>query len=491
MIQYLEMVGIRRTTVIILCLGAFLLGLASARFKFGFEIWWLAPAVALSVLSRRKSPKLFIVGIILVTFLTGWWRGAVYTQKLADYQPLFGKLITIEGTAGDDAVYAKQSQLGFTLTNATVIAPYEQQLVGQISAAGFGEHMIYRGDRVQVTGRLYPTRGSKQARLSFASLHTVQHHKSFIETIRHNFVAGIQTALPEPVASFALGLLIGQRSTLPIEVTAVLMAVGLTHIVAVSGYNLTILTDASQRLAGKRSRYQTTVISLSFVALFVLLVGSSPSITRAALVSTIGIIGWYFGRTVRPLLLILLVAALTAAYYPIYLWSDAGWYLSFLAFFGVLIVAPLVAKRISQPDKKPRAMTMLVIETMCAQLMTVPITLFIFGQTSAVALIANVLVVPFVPLAMLLSLFAGIGGMFVPAFSGLIAWPARILLTYMLDIATIFSRIPHVVIERSISPFQMIYMYGLVVVVASILWAKTRSKYAIIQDELNDENELR
>src|SRR5207342_3567458 len=96
---------------------------------------------------------------------------------------------------------------------------------------GYGETMVYRGDRLEVSGSLYPTRGASQATVSFAELHKVGASSSGIDTVRRKFTAGMQSALPEPLASFGLGLLVGQRNTLPADLTQALLMVGLTHII--------------------------------------------------------------------------------------------------------------------------------------------------------------------------------------------------------------------------------------------------------------------
>jgi competence protein ComEC len=218
------------------------------------------------------------------------------------------------------------------------------------------------------------------------------------------------------------------------------------------------------------------------VLVFIVLVGNSPSIMRAALVSFISIITWYYGRNIRPVLLILLVAAITAGINPIYLWSDIGWYLSFLAFFGVLVLAPLIIRRISH-RKQPKLITLVLVETIAAQVMTMPIIIYIFGRASLVSIPANLLVVPFVPLAMLLALIAGVCGMIASTASGVIAVPARLILTYMLDVANLFSRIPHVVMERSMGLVQMLYMYCLLGGVVVILGLKNGDKHGRLTDK--------
>src|SRR3954470_8823983 len=103
--------------------------------------------------------------------------------------------------------------------------------------------------------------------------------------------------------------------------------VGLTHIIAVSGYNLTIILHASRRVLGKRSKRMSTFLSLSLIVVFLLLAGASASIVRAAIVSVLSIWASYYGRGFKPLNLLALTAAITALANPVYVWSDLSWYL--------------------------------------------------------------------------------------------------------------------------------------------------------------------
>lgn len=96
-------------------------------------------------------------------------------------------------------------------------------------------------------------------------------------------------SLPEPLASIALGLLVGQRNTLPANLTQALLMVGLTHIIAVSGYNLTILLQAARKLLGDHSKVLSTAAALVLVFGFLLVAGASASIVRAAVISILGL----------------------------------------------------------------------------------------------------------------------------------------------------------------------------------------------------------
>jgi competence protein ComEC len=381
-------------------------------------------------------------------------------SHVRELQSLAERKVTVVATATSDSIYGKNSQIQITGNHISMTEPYQKQLAGSFKLSGFGEQMIYRGDKVKVTGKIYPSRGSNQATIAYAQLEKISTGHSWYVDLNRRFSAGMQNALPEPIASFAMGLLIGQRVNLPAAITAALTAVGLVHIVAVSGYNLTIIVRAVGRLK-LGSKYQKLIVSLGLIAAFVMITGFSASIVRAALVSVLSLWAWFYGRRLKPLVLISLAAAVTALWNPFYVWGDLSWYLSFLAFFGVLVISPLVSARLFK--KQPRLLTMVLLETLSAEIMTLPLILMTFGQLSIIALVANLLIVPLVPLAMLFSAVAGTVGMLAPQIAGWFALPARLLLTYMLDIVHILSSIPSVLIHRAISTGYMIAVYSVVV----------------------------
>jgi competence protein ComEC len=458
-----------------------LLGVGLARTEYAFQWYWCWCAGLFVLLAWRKHSWLTLVIVLLFGISCGWWRGSVYLQRLAVYDEVQYQKITITARAMNDALYGKTKQLAFDANYITLSDGRE--LTGKIQLSGFGVNAVFQGDEVEATGSLYPGYGAYQGRMSFAVLHVNAHHPTAIEIIRQRFTAGMQTALPEPLAPFVMGLLVGQRATLPENIKDDLTKVGLTHIIAVSGYNLTIILHASKRLLGRQSKRIATFLSLGLIASFLLLTGASASIVRAAIVSVLSIAAGYYGREFKPLNLIFLAAAITAWANPVYVWSDLSWYLSFLAFFGVMIVSPLVQAR-WPAGWHQSLLGGVALESICASIMTEPFILHIFGQMSLVSLPANVLVVTLVPLAMLLGLIAGLAGMFMSNFAGWLAWPAVLLLNYMLDIAHILAGLPHIFVQnRSLSLAGMLGLYMVVACVTLVLRRKTKaSKTAIITD---------
>ncbi len=464
----------RRTTLI--CVGclALLVGIGLAKtVSFYPSPWFLFGLAATFLVKKRNLTTLSLV--IIGGLLIGLWRGSIYEQKLADLHSITGQQIFIEATATSDAAYGNNQQLNFT-ANKVHLLPSGKSLSGNFLISGFGLNMVYRGDTVRVSGKLYSANGSYQARMSYAQLSLAAGDTSWVNKLTRRLSAGMQNALPEPMASFSLGLLIGQRSNLPKNILNQLTAVGLIHIVAVSGYNVTILARAAARLR-LRSKYQQLMLSLALIGLFVLITGFSASIVRAALVSALSLWAWFYGRNIKPYVLIAFSAALTGVINPFYVWGDMSWYLSFLAFFGVLIIAPIIQKRLF--TKEPKLVLGVVLETLSAELMTLPLIMLVFGQFSLVALIANVLVVPLIPVAMLLSAIAMCAGTLVPQLAGWLAWPADILLTYMLDIVHLLASIPSALTHPAISPYSMVLLYGLIVMILLSATHAVRSKKTI------------
>jgi competence protein ComEC len=467
--QQFRYVRIRQTTLVFIFCLMFLIGVGIAHTGVLLDSnWWLVSLAGLLFCLKKRTvwAALFVVvfGLSL-----GWWRGGLYMQKMAAYDHYFYQKVTIIGRAMDDSAYGNNTQQTFDAHNV-IVESTGHQLTGKVKISGLGFPAAYTGDDFRATGKLYPSRGSYQAQMSYANVEFTGHHPSIVSNLRRDFAAGMESALPEPLGSFGMGLLIGQKANLSDGVYSALLMVGLVHIIAVSGYNLTIILRATEGLLKKHSKRLSTLLALALIGVFLLFAGGSASIVRAAVVSVLAIAAAYYGRKPKPLVLLMLAAAITAWANPFYVWTDVSWYLSFLAFFGVMVVAPLVLTRLPKSAGNSLVFTV-AVESLCAELMTLPYVLHVFGQMSFVAIIANVLVVALVPLAMLLCLVAGLAGMVVPAIAGWFALPARLLLTYMLDIANVLSRIPHVFAQNLSLPLsQLLLLYAALGLVVFVIW---------------------
>ncbi|PSO43545.1 hypothetical protein BRC20_01320, partial [Candidatus Saccharibacteria bacterium QS_8_54_8] len=125
-------------------------------------------------------------------------------------------------------------------------------------------------------------------------------------------------------------------------------------------------------------------------------------------------------------------------------------------------------------ERQPGALTQLLIETFCAQIMALPIIMLIFDELSLLALPANMIILPFIPFAMLLTFVAALGGVFAPAIVGWFAWPADWVLTTMLYIIDWLAGVPWASIQLSLSPWQLVGVYGAIGIWLTVMRLRVR-----------------
>lgn len=434
---------------------------------------WLIVALGLLFLCGKKSLVLAVPAVIIAGLLFGVWRGGAVRAELQNYQKIIGQKAAIQGQIDEDVLYDDQGRLDMRLKNVTVGG---YSLPGQVRIKTFAPVNVERGDIVLASGKVQDGFGNYQAAIYYAEVTVLEAGSSWIDTLRGQFAASVYTNLPDPQASLGLGFLVGMQSGLPDDLQNQLRALGLTHIVVASGYNLTILVRLGRRIFERFSKYQAAVVGAGLIAGFVAVTGFSPSMSRAALVTGLALAAWYWGRRINPAVLLAVAAAITASLSPLYLWSDLGWWLSFLAFAGVLLLAPLLQQRLFGKQKL-KFLGQVVIETISAQILTLPLLLMVFGELPLLSVLANVLVVPLIPLAMLLTFIAGLSGLLLPFAAPYIALPATWFLGYITELVRLFGQIPWAVAPLPISPLVMLGCYAAILATGIILQRKTKHHF--------------
>lgn len=450
-------------------IGAFLLGSCIGLF-FGNRFEPANLLIALTALTAitayKKRGWSLAVACLLLGLLLGLWRASVFHSSVMQYEEYFGGTVVVTGKVSDDPGYNEKKLIEFHLAD---VAIDNKKLPGRVRIRTQNAYSVKRGDIVEARGSLRKTLGtSRQASISYGTVRVVSKNTSYVEKVRTRFFAAVFSSLPEPQASLGLGYLAGVRAALPAEFATALSVVGLTHIVAVSGYNLTILVQFVKRLFEKRSAFQTVFFSSLLLIGFLLITGWSPSITRAAIIASFSLLAWYYGRRFQPLIIILLGAAITAYINPLYIWGDVGWYLSFLAFTGVLLVAPLVLYFIGNIGGN--LFVKILVETLSAQLMTAPYIASIFGNVSLISPLANILVVPFIPFAMLGVFLTGIAGVISPMLGLWVAVPARAIMTVTVWIVERLAAIPWALTKLDLAFATTLLLYCCLVVVIVAGW---------------------
>lgn len=271
--------------------------------------------------------------------------------------------------------------------------------------------------------------------------------------LKEGLAGNLARALPEPQAALAQGILLGLRTFIPQELMDAFNRSGTTHIIVISGYNLTLLAGylvrAGQPLVGRR---RALWLSLGAISLYTLLVGAQPPVVRAALMSAIFILGTYLGRQAQATIALALAAATMTAFQPLLLW-DVSFQLSFAATAGLIFISPVLQGALQRLWRPPgrkvggpaarihRSLIENLAVTAAATAAVLPLLLVNFQRLSLVAPLANLLVLPALPGIMLTgALVAGLG--FLSPLGQVLGWVAWPFLTYMTAMVELLGRLP-------------------------------------------------
>lgn len=247
---------------------------------------------------------------------------------------------------------------------------------------------------------------------------------ALLDNFLNVFSRPLEKFLPQPEAGLAIGMLFGKTDSLSANMQEMFSRTGLTHIMAVSGSNVTIIGQyfflAALSLGMWRGK--ASWMAAIGITLFVLMVGFPASAIRAGIMALLSLWARSIGRFSSAWRALVFASALMVAFNPLILRFDAGFQLSVLATAGMISLNPVACAYVSK-GKGKRFLWEIFSTTCSAQLFVYPLIAYSFGSVSVVALLANMLVLPVVPLAMAFSLLVSLGG----ALNGFLGGAAAIL----------------------------------------------------------------
>lgn len=422
--------------------------------------YWVFVVIITILISFAVRRTYFMVIIFAAGIILAGHNISVFNAEFRQIDKFIGQTVELRGVITEDAdISEKQISLRLQaseMNNEAVAAKIYASLSTRESAPR-------RSDEIILRGKLSEGFGVFSGTIFRADIIGINKKPDFVRDVRDNFANKIREYISSPAVDLGLGYLLGQKNALPSDLGVALKAVALTHIVVASGYNLTVLVRFSRRIFTDISKRLSVIFSASLIIFFVLLVGFSPSMVRAGIVALLSLLLWYFGRKIQPLFLLILVAAITLLLNPGNIY-DLGWQLSFASFFGVMVVSPLLKAYFFGDQEDLASLKQILLETISAQLATLPIILHIFGGFSPVSILANLAVLPFVPLAMALTFAVGVASYIWPFLSVIFAFLASLVLEYSVMAINFFAEISVVRLEQEISFAVVVALYlGLIV----------------------------
>ncbi len=281
--------------------------------------------------------------------------------------------------------------------------------------------------------------------------------------------------LPEPQSSLAVGILLGLQSSIPDDVYTTFSATGTSHILVISGWNITIIATALYSLASRLRLSKGTAFwaILGTIWIYVLFVGASPTVIRAAVMGSIVALAQCLDRRAHAWTTLFVACWAMTLLNPQTLW-DLGFQLSALATAslfafgkGTEVMLNHTFLRAGWLDWAREALT----ATLAAQILALPLILYQFGNLSIIAPLANVALLPVVPYAMLFGGIALLGGMVSLSVGQWLALPAYAFLSWLTKGADLFANLPYAAVQIPPFPLWVLLAYY-AIVVGTWLWNK-------------------
>lgn len=420
---------------------AWMLGIVAAHYLRPAPLWLLGGAGLglLAALAARGRPR--AAAALALCAALGALR---YAAGLPEIGPSSVAALVGQGElalVGSVAADPRRSEDGQRLTVAVegVVRGGATQPVEGLALVVLPPYPAYSyGDRLVVTGELEAPRGPRRpgdfdyrAYLAHRGIFAIMQEPMAVEPLQGRAglapLAGLLSfrqacrdvllrALPEPQAALAVGIVLGIQSSIPPEVYSAFSITGTSHILVVSGWNFTIVAGVLGGVAARLRLGRGSTLALALVVMWVyaIFTGASAAVLRAAAMASLAAVGRATERQSEPWRLLFAGCWLISLADPHTLW-DLGFQLSALATGSLFAFAkPVEAwfgrrRPFSWPAMAP--VSEALTATMAAQVLTLPLILYQFGNLSLVAPLANVLIVPVVPYAMMLCTLALVAGL--------------------------------------------------------------------------------
>lgn len=512
-----------RVPILPLAAGGYIAGIVSGAILGGpWLLTLLLGLVVASAATLRGSPTALTAGVLAVVLAStfGHWRIEQVDAQPVPALALVSGTQEIVGVARSDAVVRGSMQRVDLDVETVGGAPHAG---GVRLTARLEDELARAGDRIRAVVDLEPPpdleafdyRGYLRDRdiylvgafpREWEHLGTVERGwRGTLEEFHRRVVERIGRTLPEPQASLAAGVLVGERSNLPEDVDEALRATGTTHLVVVSGQNVALLVGiAVAALTSIVSRRTASVVALVLLPAYVTFVGADPPVVRAAIMAVAVVAAGVTGRRTPGWVYLAYAAAIMLAVEP-RLVRDVAFQLSATATAGITTLAPAlrdaVLARFPALATPGRTALLGVASTATgAAVAVLPVQVAAFEVVAPWTVLANVVVAPLYEATVFAAAVAallgrgGIPGDVIVVVPGAFLWIVEVLATLpaaqipvslplvaaiaftgllivLTTLAAEYARrhTPRTVLESGVST-RMATTTGLAVVVAGLWW---------------------
>jgi competence protein ComEC len=298
--------------------------------------------------------------------------------------------------------------------------------------------------------------------------------KNYLFKIKNAFVEKINLSIPPYESTLLNGLILGERSSFPDSLREDFIKTGTIHIVALSGYNVTIIAEWFMKILYFLPQVLAIYGGIIAIILFVLMTGGASTSIRAGTMAILTLIARATGRNYDVARGLIFAGVFMILLNPYVLYYDVSFQLSFVATIAVIFFTPKVEPYFLWVPERFGLRDVVTVTT-AAYLFVLPFILYKMGNLSIVALPTNILVLPLIPITMLFGFLTG----FLSFFSSILALPfsylAYYLLHYELYIIQLFALFPFA--SFNIQNFPLILTILIYLYFIKLIFGKSISKF--------------
>ena len=285
--------------------------------------------------------------------------------------------------------------------------------------------------------------------------------------LRQRIVAAQVKWLDIPVGPLVTAMVLGSEAVdLPFDLHDRFVRVGLAHLLAASGFQVSLILSAlislSRKHLGAVSQFNLGVMAL---LIFLCLAGFQPSVARAVVMGMAGLIALRTNRKIEPLSTLCIAGTILLLINPLWVW-DIGFQLSFLATLGLIVTVEPLKKKL---DWLPPTIADLITVPLAASIWTLPIQLYVFKVFPLYSLPANILTSPLVGIVSIGGTIGALIGAILPIAGSAASWLLYLPTQLLIWIVELFNYLPGASFAvGQISTWQLFALYGIILGVWTI-----------------------
>lgn len=257
--------------------------------------------------------------------------------------------------------------------------------------------------------------------------------------LRRRIVRSHLRGLGSPVGQLVSSMVLGRKAVdLPTELRDRFIEAGLAHVLAASGFHVSLLLGIILKLTSRFAAKPRLAIGIGTLIMYLGLTGIQASVFRACLMGSAVLVALTMETKVKPLGSLLLAATIILLFNPLFV-GDLGFQLSFLATFGLIITLPRLQARL---DWLPPAITTLIAVPLAASIWVLPLLSYEFNTIATYSILVNIICTPLITLISLGGMISAIAALIVPAVGSAIAWLLLYPTLLLIAVTKFFTSLP-------------------------------------------------